>query len=281
MLAREYEWEFEDEMEGEFEDEMEYEGELEDEGEFEDEGEEFLGSLANFARGQLTALRTPGSWQRNLALRAARAAVSRGVPALAGMAGNWLGGAPGRAAAQTLGRQAAVRLGGLIPQREFEGEFEDEMMLNPARRAFQVANLAHLGNAAANARTEAEAEAFLGALIPAATRLIPRLAPMVMRQAPALIRGVANVGRTLMRSPAARQMIRTVPQIVRGTVGSLARQVAQGRPITAASAVRTLAGQTHRTLASPARAGTAIRRTRAQDRAYHARTGTRACTCRG
>ena len=74
-------------------------------------------------------------------------------------------------------------------------------MLNPARRAFQVSQLAPLGNAAASARTEAESEAFLGALVPAAARLIPRLAPMVMRQAPTLIRGVANVGRTLMRSP--------------------------------------------------------------------------------
>jgi hypothetical protein len=197
------------------------------------------------------------------------------------MAGNWFGGAQGRAAGQSLGQQAAARLGGMIPQREFEGEFEDELMLNPARRAFQVANLAHLGNAAAAARTEAESEAFLGALIPAAARLIPRLAPMVMRQAPALIRGVANVGRTILRSPAARQMIRTVPQIVRGTVGNLARQAAQGRPITAASAARTLAGQTYRTLATPARAQAAAARTRAQDRAYHARTGTRPCRCQG
>lgn len=276
MLAREYELEFEDETEGEFEDEGEYEGE------FEDEGEEFLGSLANFARRQWRALQTPGSWQRDLALRAARAAVSRGVPALAGMAGNWLGGAQGRAAARTLGRQAASRLGGLIPQREYEGEFEDEMMLDPSRRAFRVAEMAHLGNSAAAARTEAESEAFLGALIPAATRLIPRLAPMVMRQAPTLIRGVANVGRTLMRSPAARQMIRTVPQIVRGTVGNLARHAAQGRPITAASAARTLAGQTYRTLATPARARAAVARTRAQDRAYHASTGTRSCcSCQG
>jgi len=100
----------------------------------------------------------------------------------------------------------------------------------------------------------------------------------VMRAAPTLIRGVANVGRTLLRSPVTRPLIRAVPNIVRGTVADMARLTAQGRPITAQTAVRSLARQTYRTLRTPAQAGAAIRQTRAMDRQYHRRAG--GCRCR-
>jgi hypothetical protein len=100
-----------------------------------------------------------------------------------------------------------------------------------------------------------------------------------MRAAPQLIRGVANVGRTLLRSPAARPLVQAVPGIVRGTVGNLARQVAQGQPITPRSAAQTLARQTYRTLATPGRARAAVQQARTLDRRYHQRVGG-GCTCR-
>jgi hypothetical protein len=285
----ETEWEFEDEFEAECEAEGECESENEWEGE--DEGEEFLGALGNFARRQWGALNTPGSWQRNLALRAARAAASR-LPALgaaaAGAASRAFGIPVSAATGQRAGQWASQALGRMIPQREYEDEFEDEgeyeLLLNPARRALSAGpQMAHLGLSAARAQTEAEAEAFLGALVPMAARLVPRIAPAVMRAAPQLIRGVSNVGRTLMRAPAARQLVRSVPSIVRGTVGNLAQQAAQGRPVTPRAAVQTLARQTYRTLSSPARTRAAIQQTRALDRRYHQQTGTGGpggrCTC--
>jgi hypothetical protein len=73
--------------------------------------------------------------------------------------------------------------------------------MNPQQRIYPSALMEHLGHAAATAESEAEAEAFLGALVPLAARLIPRVAPTIMRVAPTLIRGVAGAGRTLLRSP--------------------------------------------------------------------------------
>ena len=129
--------------------------------------------------------------------------------------------------------------------------------------------MAHLGNSAASAESEDEAEAFIGALIPLAAQLIPRIAPAVMRAAPQLIRGISNVTQRLRNNPATQQLVRTLPTVARNTVGSLARQAARGRPITPQTAVRTLAQQTSRVLSNPRQATQAYRRNRALDRQYH------------
>src|SRR5690349_4074394 len=69
---------------------------------------------------------------------------------------------------------------------ELEGESEAELLVNPIRRVYPDAMMEHFGHAAAEARSEAEAEAFIGALIPLAARLLPRVAPVIMRSAPGL-----------------------------------------------------------------------------------------------
>jgi hypothetical protein len=315
MRLQEYEWELEDEFEAECEGECELEGE----GELEDEleGEEFLGSVGRavggFARRQWSALNTPGTWQRNLALRAARAAVDRGLPWLGGRAGgavggrvgSALGGRVGGAAAgllgpeavpfgqaagrwlgqrggqwlgqrggQWLGQQAAGWARQYIPQREYEAEFA----LNPIRRVYPDALMAHLGHTAARAASEAEAEAFAGALVPLAAQAVRIAAPSVMRVAPALIRGVAGATQTLVQAPGGRPLVQAVPSIVRNTVRSVAAQAARGQRVTPTAAVRTLARSTLQTLGSRQRTGQAIRTARALDRAYHRRAG--GCTCR-
>jgi len=251
-MSREYELEFETEGELELEGEFEYEGELE--GEF--ESEEFLSRLARLAaRG----LQSPT--MRRLSGAAARSVLRGGLGDVGGLLPRSLGGRLG----SLLGPAA-----GLGPDDgDSEFEFEDEALINPVRRVYPAAVMAHLGHAASQARSEAEAEAFLGALVPLAARLIPRIAPTVMRVAPRLIRGVVGVGRTLLRSPTARSLIRAVPDIVQGTVSDMANQASQGQPISAQSAVRTLACRTHRTLSSPQRSLRAIRRGRALDRRYH------------
>lgn len=249
-----YELEFESEWEGEGE--FEWEFESEDEGEF--EGEEFFSRLAGLAR---RAAQNP--MLRRVGLQAARSA---------------LGGLRGMGPA---GGIAAGALGGFLPQREYEGEweteyegeyegeYEQEGFVNPQLRLSREALMAHLGNAAASAESEDEAEAFIGALIPLAAQLIPRVAPAVMRAAPQLIRGISNVTQRLRRNPATQQLVRTLPTVARNTIGSLARQARQGRPITGRTAVRTLAQQTARVLSSPRQATQAYRRNRVLDRRYH------------
>jgi hypothetical protein len=255
-----YEYEYEFEGEGEFEFEGELEGEYEGEFEAEMEGEEFFGRIASLAR---RVARNPAL--RSVGLQAARAAMG-GLSRSGG-----LGGLVGNV------------VGGMLPQAEFEGEFEFEFegegefefegefesFSNPQRRLETEALMAHLGNAAASAESEEEAEAFLGALIPLAAQLIPRVAPMVMRAAPQLINGVANAARTLMNSPATQQLVRTLPTIAKNTVGSIARQVANGQPVTVQSAVRTLAQQTANVIGSPQQAVNAYRQNQALDRAHH------------
>jgi hypothetical protein len=213
-----------------------YELELEDEGEFEAE-----------AMGEFEAEGEEESEEffRQLASLAAQAARS---PAL-------------RRIGQAAARSA---LGGLAGQGELEGEWEwedeGEEEANPIRRVYPDALMEHLGHAASQTESEAEAEAFVGALVPLAARVVPRVAPAVMRAAPQLIRGVARVTRTLRRNPATRPLVRAVPTIVRRTTASLARRVARGRPVTPRTAVRTLAGQTARVLSDPRQCVHAYRR---------------------
>jgi hypothetical protein len=249
-----YEYEYEFEALPEWEGEFEYEGEWE--GEF--EGEEFFRRLANMARTQWGTRRSP---LRRVALGAARAALTGGGGAL----GRVIGGGPGSA----LGASLGGALSGLLPdpEFEFEGEFEEE--LNPIRRVYPDALMEHLGHAAATAQNEAEAEAFIGALIPLAARIAPRVAPAIMRVAPRLVRGAANVTRTLRRSPATRPLVRTLPSIVRRTAASLAQQAGRGQPVTPQSAVQALAQQTARVIGSPQQAVQAYRQSRIGDQQYH------------
>ena len=126
----------------------------------------------------------------------------------------------------------------------------------------------HLGHAAAQARTEAEAEAFLGALVPLAARVVPRAAPALLRAAPQLIRGIAGAARVLRRDPATRPLLRAMPTVVRRTAQTLAQQAPQ-RPVAPQQAVRTLARQTAAVVGDPARCAGAFRRSQALDRRYH------------
>ena len=118
------------------------------------------------------------------------------------------------------------------------------------------------------AESEAEAEAFIGALVPLAARLIPRVAPTILRAAPGLIRGAAQVARTLRTNPVTRPLVRAVPTIIQRTAAIIAQQVGQGQPVTPSTAVRTLARQTARVLSSPQQCVQAYRRSRVLDRRF-------------
>jgi hypothetical protein len=206
--------------------------------EYELEGEEFLGPLS-------------ASLLRQVGVRAARTGLAQGMRTL---------------------QDSEFEF-----EAELEGEFEGEAFVNPLRRVYPDAMMEHFGHAAAAAESEAEAEAFVGAVVPLALRLIPRVAPAVARAAPGLVRGVAGVTRVLRANPATRQLVRTVPTIVRRTVVDLNRQAAQGRPLPPQQAVRTFARQAQRVLCSPPQARSALRRNAVVDRRYHRV----ADTCRG
>ena len=245
--------------------------EFEHEGEF--ESEQFFSALANLARRGAGWLAAPSSPQRQLALSMARQALNRGLPALGQLLGGRIGGAANGAAGGALGSQAASWPGGLLPQQEYEAELEGQFEVNPVRKIYPDAMMEHLGHAAAETQSEAEAEALAGAMIPLAARVVPRAASALMRATPGLVCGLSGVIRGLHRSPSTRPLVRVIPAIVRRTALSVAQQAAQGTPVTPQTAVRTLARQTLRVLGSPQQSASAFRRSRMLDRQFHRTCG--------
>lgn len=146
---------------------------------------------------------------------------------------------------------------------------ELETFVNPPGPVLPEMLMAHLGHAAAEARREDEAEAFVSALIPLAARVIPRASPALMRAAPQLIRGVSRMTGQLWRQPQTRSLINAVPTVVTRTARVLARRTGAGRPTTPQTAVRLLARQARRVLGDPRQRAQAVRRTVVADRRYH------------
>ena len=253
------------EYEDESELELEWEGESELEWAGQTESEEFFRRLAGLARRAATSPRL------RRAARAAARAAGRGL----GDVGAALGGRPGSVGARvggTAGAAVGRILADLFPRSgdpELELELESEAEANPIRRVYPDALMEHLAHRAAETESEAEAEALVGALIPLAARVVPRAAPAILRATPQLARGIAGATRVLRASPATRPLVRTMPQIVRRTAASIARQAATGRPVTPQRAVTTLARQTSRTLSSPRQCVVAYQRNKALDRTYH------------
>ena len=134
---------------------------------------------------------------------------------------------------------------------EFEAELEDEAegFANPARRVYRDAEMmAHFATLAAQAESEGEAEAFIGALIPLAAKLIPRAAKLISANGPTLLKGARRVARRLRRSPQGRQLVRALPVVLQRTAQSLADQAANGQPIDAGTVIGTLGDMTGRVL---------------------------------
>lgn len=134
---------------------------------------------------------------------------------------------------------------------EYESEYESEYEYEAVPMSEYEMVMESLAYNAAHSESEAEAEAFLGALIPLAARLIPSAAKAITSVAPSLIQGVAKMGRTLYNNPNTRQLLQTVPEVLKGTVHTLANQVAQGKPLNKTTAVRALAANTAKVLDNP------------------------------
>jgi hypothetical protein len=222
-------------------------------GEANGESEQFFGALANLGKRGAGWLTAPGSPQRQLALALARQALNQGLPAVRQYAGD----------------RAASWLTGILPQRECECESE----ISPIRKIYPDAMMEHLGHAAAETYSEAEAEALAGAMVPLAARLVPQAAPTITSATPGLVSGVSAIMRSLRNDPALRPLVRVLPTIVRNTAVKLAQQSAPGAPVAPQTALRTLAGQTVQLLGSPQHSARAFRRSQALDRQLHQNRG--------
>jgi hypothetical protein len=137
----------------------------------------------------------------------------------------------------------------------------------------EAALLEHFGHAAAEAASEAEAEAFAGSLMALAGRSLRGRIP-ARGVLPALVRGLARTTRVLRQSPGMRPLVRTLPTIAQQTMRSISRHQGQGRSVLPASALRILANQVRQVLSDSRRVGQVMQRSRVLDRQYH-RAGSR------
>ncbi|MCW2846636.1 MAG: hypothetical protein JWR90_610 [Marmoricola sp.] len=165
----------------------------------------------------------------------------------------------------------------LESETELEDEFEEEAeeeaegFVNPVRRIYRDAELmAHLSMQAAATRSEAEAEQFIGALVPLAARLIPRAASLLSRNAPTLMRGTRRIVRQLRRNPRTRRLVAAMPVVLQRTAQSLADQAASGGSIDADAVIGTLGTMTDRVLRGSGR-GRAMRSIDVFNRRWHRR----------
>ncbi|MGK7915761.1 MAG: hypothetical protein AB4038_09465 [Prochloraceae cyanobacterium] len=160
---------------------------------------------------------------------------------------------------------AIKALGGLFQESEFEFEqdddfeYEEEAELEAMPASPDESMMHQLAQMAARSESEAEAEAFLGAIAGLAAKALPGIAKKVI---PTLTRGAFRLGRSLFRNPQARRLLRTAPTIMQGAVQDLSRRAAQGQPINSRAVMRTLARRTARTFRSPRRTRWAMQRSR-------------------
>lgn len=226
---------FEYELENGLDREFEFEFESEYESEY--ESEEFLGSI-----------------------------LSKVAPMAINAVGSLLGGGDNEFEFEDEQEPFLGSIGNVIGGLLGEGEYEFESEFESSQANEYEALMEHLGYMAANSESEAEAEAFLGALIPLAAKALPGIvkaaSTIIPKVAPKLIQGASRIGRAMFRNRRTRPLLKTMPKIMQGTVSNLARQAQQGKPITQKSAVQTLARQTAQVLGKPKVAANLMKRSR-------------------
>jgi hypothetical protein len=217
-------------------------------------GEHFFRGIRNFIRRAAPMLK-----------QIARVA----VPMVTSAVGGPLGGMLGNVAQGVLGEGEY--------ELEDEYEFEDEASLHeyeaalaaPLTESQALAEL--MAAAAAEAYTESEAEAMIGAATVYA--LSARERREIRRVIAHLVRGTAILTRLLRRRRMTRPAVRAVPAIVHATANTLTRRAAAGQPVTRRIAGRVMAAHTRRVLSSPHVCGRALQRNVRATRTIQARTG--------
>jgi hypothetical protein len=136
-----------------------------------------------------------------------------------------------------------------------EGDFEEllEADISAGYSPEDIAVMEALAEAAADADSEEQEDAFIGALASIAAGLAPharKLLPVLARIGKRLFKH-RHRRRHGRRSHAGRTIARTVPTILRRTVASQQRRHANGQPVTVRSTLRSAAGHTAKVLRSP------------------------------
>jgi|GEM_PF-687358 len=145
-------------------------------------------------------------------------------------------------------------------EAEFFGTNEAEAEVAQTETAHEAALTEFLASQAAEATTQAEAEAALGASLPititlmGGRRALRRVIAILAQANAELVKSLAQQG------PVGRELLRTVPAIQRQTVATLKAAARSGRPITGPLAVRSMAAASRRVLGNPQRVqGTMVR----------------------
>jgi hypothetical protein len=228
-----------------------FEDDLEDD--FEGDEDEFWSNLLRWGAKAVRAVRKSPRLRR-----VARGALSLGGStagkALAGLAGRKYrpyGDVVGGAAGKAIGHW-------LFPEElefdELDG-FGDEL---DESAGDLVQQMEHLGYLASTVEDDEEADQFIAALVPLASRLLPRAAGAVARVVPAIARNASRVGRVLRRTPATRPLVRAIPTMVRRATAQVARRALQGQPVSPRAARRAVTRQAARIVRSPRRTAAAL-----------------------
>jgi hypothetical protein len=153
----------------------------------------------------------------------------------------------------------AYELGELGGLGEWESEGNQEHLEHPESEFgmahseavhHEAALMEQIAHEAATTQNEVAAEALVGSLVPLAMRAA-RSVPAAARATPLLTRAASRLAYGLRRSPATRQLVRVVPQILARTARTLAASASRGRPIPPRQAVRVMARQTYRVFNTP------------------------------
>ena len=147
-------------------------------------------------------------------------------------------------------------------------ELESEWESGESDRAGAAALMEHFAHAAAEAETEEAADAYSGALVPAAARLASRGDGAILKSAPRLIQVLTGASRLLRQTPETRPLVRTLPAALRQTVAKAARQAADGKEPSPRAVARHLARSVAGTLNDPRRSTIALCRSQALERRY-------------
>ncbi|HEX5165618.1 MAG TPA: hypothetical protein VFV93_09505, partial [Thermomicrobiales bacterium] len=244
------------------------------------EGDPFLGDLVRGATQTLNRV-TGGivndQFLKNLAKQAAT------------VAGGAIAGQQGARIAGQLANQV-IREGDFESMYE-NGSYEGDLM-SAGVDMEALADLHYYANQMAEAQSEAEADQFLGALLPVIGQVaaplisnllggrresgdffdeedwsgesrdefLPALIPLA---APLIAKGVGAIGKMLSKGPKTRKFAAAAPKIATAAATKVARQAASGRPPTPQRIAATVGSEAARVLSSP----TQLKKTVQQNRA--------------
>jgi hypothetical protein len=136
-------------------------------------------------------------------------------------------------------------------EAEFFGTNEMEAEVGNTESAHEAALTEFLAAQAAEASTEAEAEAAIGATLPititimGGRRALRRVMPVLTQTNATMVRTLAQQG------PTGRQLLRLAPTIQRRAIATLKAAVRSGQPINSATAVKAMASAAYRVLNNP------------------------------